>query len=241
MVGPGFKDAFLPGYPANPNASHPGSYFESVSTDSQVLLRLFFALVLTRFRGRQLREIDFEGDGVSGIGELQAFDFFGDGSFYLLNTPGHAIGHMSGLVRTTVNPDTFVVLGGDLCHHPGEMRPSPHRSLPRTNGTHHHPEPKTDSFWSELQRARERSPVQPFFDPKSPFDFEQNILSIQDIQKADAMEDIFLIAAHDRTVEGIIETFPAKANEWKTKGWKQRTFWSFFNDFQEADSGANSA
>lgn len=83
--------------------------------------------------------------------------------------------------------------------------------------------------------------MQPFFDPKSPFAFEESIRSIQAIQETDAMEDIFFMAAHDRTVEGVIETFPAKANDWKTKGWKQRTFWSFLGDFQEADPGATSA
>ncbi|KAI0694342.1 beta-lactamase-like protein, partial [Cytidiella melzeri] len=44
-----------------------------------------------------------------------AVDFFGDGSVYLVDTPGHCPGHISGLVR--IAPDTFVFLGGDLCHH----------------------------------------------------------------------------------------------------------------------------
>lgn len=167
--------------------------------------------------------MNFEGEGHFEIDGLQAFDFFDDGSFYLLNTPGHAIGHMSGLVRTTVNPDTFMVLGGDLCHHPGEMRPSLQLSLPESNDT---------ESLAKLQYARGRSPSQPFFDPKSAFDFEGSAHSIQQIQKADALEDFFFIAAHDRTVEEGVDVFPAKANEWKAKGWKQKTLWHFLDDFQ---------
>ncbi len=68
-----------------------------------------------------MREIDFQEPLT--IGSFSAVDFFGDGSFYLLNSPGHAIGHMSGLARTSTNPDTFIFMGGDLCHHGGQMRP----------------------------------------------------------------------------------------------------------------------
>ena len=45
-------------------------------------------------------------------------NYFGDGSLYVLNVPGHAIGHVSALVRTT--PDTAVFMGGDVCHFTGE-------------------------------------------------------------------------------------------------------------------------
>ena len=64
------------------------------------------------------------------LGRCLAIDFLGDGSFYLLDTPGHAIGHMCGLCRTTAsdygegNEATFLVLGGDCAHHGGEFRPT---------------------------------------------------------------------------------------------------------------------
>lgn len=44
----------------------------------------------------------------------QAFDFFGDGSFYVLDAPGHFPGHVAGCVR--VGPNSFVILAGDCCH-----------------------------------------------------------------------------------------------------------------------------
>ncbi|KAI4136400.1 MAG: hypothetical protein L6R39_007807, partial [Caloplaca ligustica] len=70
IVGPGFKDAFVPGYPSNQTAPIRESDYE----------------------GRNLREISFNTD--LEIGGYKALDYFGDGSFYLLDSPGHAIGHM---------------------------------------------------------------------------------------------------------------------------------------------------
>jgi len=64
-----------------------------------------------------MQEIDFESD--FKIGKFNAFDYFGDGSFYLLDVPGHAIGHMCGLVRTTST--SFILLGADSCHFAGTL------------------------------------------------------------------------------------------------------------------------
>lgn len=106
VVGPGFKEAFLPGFPAKED-----SPFHEAD-----------------FNNREVIELRFD-DGFK-IGQFQAYDYFNDGSLYLLNVPGHAIGHISALVRTT--PDTFVLLGGDVCHHTGDIRPSQYIPLPNT-------------------------------------------------------------------------------------------------------------
>lgn len=50
--------------------------------------------------GRHVREIAFDPD--MHFGSFEAFDFFGDGSFYLLDAPGHAIGHLCAAARCTV-------------------------------------------------------------------------------------------------------------------------------------------
>ncbi|KAL1955027.1 hypothetical protein VTO42DRAFT_318 [Malbranchea cinnamomea] len=60
-------------------------------------------------RGRNLREITFNGPNCLQIGRPPAFDYFGDCSFYLLDSTGHAVGHLCGLARTTSHPDTFVL------------------------------------------------------------------------------------------------------------------------------------
>jgi hypothetical protein len=56
-------------------------------------------------------------------------DYFGDGSFYLLDSPGHLLGHICGLARTT--NDSFILMSGDMAHHAGEYRPTEYRPLPR--------------------------------------------------------------------------------------------------------------
>lgn len=104
LVGPGFRDAFLPGYPSKEDSPfHEADFAE-----------------------RDVVEVPFSDD--LKIGRFQAHDYFGDGSLYVLNVPGHAIGHISALVRTT--PDTFVFLGGDVCHFTGVIRPTKHIPLP---------------------------------------------------------------------------------------------------------------
>lgn len=46
----------------------------------------------------------------------RSLDWFGDGSFYLLDAPGHVLGHIAAMVRTTADPPTYMVLAGDAAH-----------------------------------------------------------------------------------------------------------------------------
>ncbi len=108
VVGPGFRRSMLPGYPADPE----GMILESDHA------------------GRELREISFTGSQSVTIGRFRAWDFFADGSFYLLNAPGHTIGHLCGLARVTSDPDSFVMMGADAANHGAEIRPSAYLPLP---------------------------------------------------------------------------------------------------------------
>ena len=65
VVGPGFKEHLMPGHPAK--------------DDSPILE--------SDYEGRAVNEIDFQGTGLR-LGQFRAMDFFGDGSFYLLDSPG---------------------------------------------------------------------------------------------------------------------------------------------------------
>lgn len=95
VVGPGFKKQYTPGYPTNPDA----------------------VLREDDWEGRTFREVDIKKEGGElKIGRFWAYDYFGDGSFYLLATPGHTVGHLCGLARVTSIPDSFVLMGGDACH-----------------------------------------------------------------------------------------------------------------------------
>lgn len=104
VTGPEFSKNFLPGYPKNEESPFNEADFE----------------------GRELDELAFSNK--FKIGDFQAHDYFGDGSLYILNTPGHTPAHISALVRTT--PDTFVFLGGDICHHAADFRPTERVPLP---------------------------------------------------------------------------------------------------------------
>ena len=67
--------------------------------------------------GRPLLYVDFH-DNESALRPFGPFehavDFHGDGSLYLVDAPGHVLGHMLAAVR--VGPDAFVLLSGDTCH-----------------------------------------------------------------------------------------------------------------------------
>jgi glyoxylase-like metal-dependent hydrolase (beta-lactamase superfamily II) len=45
-----------------------------------------------------------------------SIDFYGDGSLYIIDAPGHLFGHINLLART--GPKKWVYLGGDCCHDP---------------------------------------------------------------------------------------------------------------------------
>ena len=48
------------------------------------------------------------------LATLHALDYFGDGSLYIIDAPGHLHGHLIAAAR--VGPNTFVFLAGDSCH-----------------------------------------------------------------------------------------------------------------------------
>lgn len=68
--------------------------------------------------GRRVRYLDFTKDEALLPAPFASFeravDFYGDGSFYLLDAPGHMPGHLAGAARIGAN--TFTLLAGDLCH-----------------------------------------------------------------------------------------------------------------------------
>ncbi|ETS79696.1 hypothetical protein PFICI_09549 [Pestalotiopsis fici W106-1] len=213
VVGPGFTKAFLPAYPE--------------CQDSPIRI--------SDVRDRQVNELDFTRSSIH-IGRFRAIDFFGDGSFYLLDTPGHAIGHLGGLARTTVNPDTFIFMGGDLCHHASELRPSKYIPLPDTI---EYPiisaslYPCPGAVIERLQRPRGRCSLDPIFDPARGVPLEDAIETVRKTQELDADENVLFIYAHDKSVTEIGDLFPLAANDWKKHGWRDRMFWAFLRDFND--------
>lgn len=218
VVGPGFKEAVLPGYPTKPDAP---------VTEQDL-------------SGRDIREIDFTRDHLE-VGPFPAIDFFGDGSFYLLDTPGHCTGHIAGLARTSkagqgTDADTFIMMGGDLCHHGSVIRPSPYLPLP---------DPLPSSIRAlisrkaiqELNARRGRKPEGPLTQPAICIDEEASDETLRRAQIADADPDIWFIFAHDTALFEGVDLFPKAANAWKANGWKEKTMWKFLEDFVSVING----
>ncbi|EAT86512.1 hypothetical protein HBI56_102340 [Parastagonospora nodorum] len=207
IVGPGVRDTLFPGWPNNPDSPVKNS-------DMQ---------------GRSIREIVF--DGKLKIGGFDAVDFFQDGSLFLLDAPGHALGHMCALARTT--PDSFVFMGADACHHPGCLRPTKHLNLP-------------ESVLASLQgncpgdilqtvksfRMSSSSPV--FTVAEGPLfpDRESAMKTVEKIHCLDASEEVFVILGHDNSLRARIPMFPDKINDWKAKNLRSETRWCFYEDFK---------
>lgn len=215
VVGPGFKDAMLPGAPANP---------DSPIRESD-------------YAGRELREISFDGPDTLRIGKFPAFDYFGDGSFYLLDSPGHAVGHLCGLARTTNNPSTFILMGGDVCHYAGILRPSEYLPVPSSIK----PNPMTPhdnapfcpgSAFDELQTSRGRKVDDTLYDMTFGHDIPLATKTMKQLQHADCKENIFVIIAHDSTVRDGVDHFPLALNDWKAKGWGTQLRWAFLRDLE---------
>ncbi|KDQ55047.1 hypothetical protein JAAARDRAFT_159624, partial [Jaapia argillacea MUCL 33604] len=63
----------------------------------------------------------------------QALDFFGDGSLYILDTPGHLPGHLTVLARVANTPgNAFILLAADTCHN-RECYKTGHRLISELN------------------------------------------------------------------------------------------------------------
>ncbi len=174
---------------------------------------------------------------VPRFGRLGAYDYFGDGSFFLLDAPGHAIGHICGLARTTTKPDTFILLGADSVHDGGELRPSEFIPIPETIDLRPYAPFSTTNFCcpghvvEELQISRHRKPTEPILIPAIGCDIPLAIKTVEKLHHADAKDDIFFVYAHDGTILNTVDFFPKKANDWKAKGWAETVRWAFLKEY----------
>ncbi|KAL2827255.1 hypothetical protein BJY01DRAFT_139747 [Aspergillus pseudoustus] len=231
VVGPGFKASprLLPGFPEN--------------VDSPIDSRAI--------EGRELREIAF--DDSFQIGGFRAHDLFGDGSFYLLDTPGHCLGHMCGLARTTPGPrSTFVLLGGDICHFPGVFRPSPQLPLPDPipagvldTDPKSFPPVCPCSLFAEAHPLQDSMPKDsrperhPFYrvstnESAAYIDPAESQRSVEKLVHFDASPDVLVCLAHDGTMLSHLPTLndapDDDLNGWQGRGFKERVHWGWLNE-----------
>ncbi|KAM3549752.1 hypothetical protein MY1884_008587 [Beauveria asiatica] len=224
VVGPGFTENFVPGWPKEPNGRVPSSSLE----------------------GHCIHEVDFPLE----VGGFRAHDYFGDGSFYLLDVPGHTVGHICGFARTT--PDTFVFMGADCSHYAGMLRPTEYVPMPDTippgtldpyfppvcpcsTFTAFHPKAGTSDHAKPLSEARS----QPFYDvtrdPQGIYelaDVAQD--SVDKVKALDAQDNVLICLAHDGALVDILPLYnkdaSADINDWKDRGYKEKTRWGFLNE-----------
>ena len=189
--------------------------------------------------GRDLIEIDFDGDRALTLGDYRALDFYGDGSLYLIDCPGHAHGHMCALARTSSNPPEFVLMGGDVAHHGGEFRPTEY--VPLTENIV--PNPLVPPFAKATSICPgalftaihpKNSSTEPFMQPTGFLhdDVEKACESLEKLLIFDAQDDILTMIAHDKTLADVVDFYPNTVNGWKEKGWKEQLHWRFLRDFE---------
>ncbi|ESZ98930.1 putative N-acyl homoserine lactonase AttM [Sclerotinia borealis F-4128] len=186
--------------------------------------------------GRGLREtyISF-GSGLK-IGRFNAVEYFQDGSFYLLDSPGHAIGHMCALARVTTNPNSYIFMGGDSCHHKGEFRPSPYHPLPKTIIPNPLQTPGAScpgSLFEPLLRDDDRE--KPFYTIARLEDgkgvaHDVNEAEETKVMEADGSDGVLVVMAHDDTLKDVVSFFPSYANAFKENGWAEKGRWLFLRD-----------
>lgn len=205
------------------------------------------------FNGREVKELT-PTQFTTKTGGLKAYDYFGDGSFYFLLAPGHALGHINALARTT--EDTFIYMAADSFHHTSQLRPHTGAQLPESVTLHScsctaaslqpvhpvsHPDDLPDRYHSAfgLPNATYRDvPFQTIVEAEDGASIAVDVQAARDtikaIQRFDASDDILVIAAHDASLFDVIEYLPKEANDWKAKGWKDAGKWAFLEDVQAA-------
>ncbi|KAJ5457269.1 hypothetical protein N7530_012543 [Penicillium desertorum] len=224
VVGSGFTQAYTPGYPDNPESP----------------------VKAADLKGRRVNELDFNnGREAISIGRFKAFDWFEDGSFYLLDVPGHAAGHICGFAR--VKPDSFILMGGDCAHHPGEFRPSKIAPIPKDLTPLHvaaHSKQATVSPGNIAEKIKTHSDIErsPIYKAAELFTYEmpKQKWSLQGIQELDACENVLVIIAHDGGILPVLQEangkqssflFPrGELNEWQDNDIKEAIKWHFLSD-----------
>ncbi|KAJ0297644.1 hypothetical protein COL5a_004796 [Colletotrichum fioriniae] len=193
--------------------------------------------------GKSVDEVDFEESNFVPLGPFKAFDYFGDGSFYIVDAPGHSIGHIGAIARTTSNPDTFVFMGADSCHHCGEFRPSERRRTPSDFGLGlpiSVPSAPCAGLRSGVRKVTQGGSCgRPFYSITRDFlyaeythDHEAADATIAKVQEMDGYDNVFVTMAHDDSIPKIVDMFPKTINEWRFKKWHKTCRWTFLNDLQ---------
>ncbi|KAF7301107.1 Metallo-beta-lactamase superfamily protein [Mycena indigotica] len=190
------------------------------------------------FAGHKLIKADFSRSNLT-ISGMRALDQFGDGSFYLLDAPGHFGGHVIGLARTT--PTSFIILGADTLHHAGALRPGgafqANIPCPGELVESARSAISTDFFWSprtgpgRFDIASRTEPLLALSDTPDSFFVDPTAaqLSVSKLAALDADKDFLTLVTHDGSITSALPTFPASLADWQKQGLKEKLAWLFLD------------
>jgi glyoxylase-like metal-dependent hydrolase (beta-lactamase superfamily II) len=170
IVGPGSRAATTPGWPEARGSPFDGSILKH----------------------QHFRELDFDKDEWRPLGPFaRAVDYFGDGSFFIIDAPGHMDGHLGALAKT--GEDEWIFMGGDCCHHRSLLAGI--RPMSVTVGPS-----KTPSFHRYPDVAKS---------------------TIHKVRLLEKQGSVLVALAHDARLDGVMPLYPGSLNGWKDSDWKK--------------------
>lgn len=151
--------------------------------------------------------------------------------------------HISALARTSENH--FILLAGDVAHHPGEFRPTDHLPLPKeitlstVDTATHSVCACPSSIFEAISPASlkgKNTNSTPFYELNAAMneDLENAAVSLGKMIPFDGSENVLVIIAHDASLLDVLPFFPQNITDWETKGYKVAGTWRFLKDFNAA-------
>ncbi|ORY29316.1 beta-lactamase-like protein [Naematelia encephala] len=201
LLGPGSIESISPGHPQDPNAAWPSTWlkkyhFTELPDPNSIKAAPFES---------ELADLEPKGSKTRMYQPVGCFDhgvdWFGDGSLWIIDAPGHCAGHIMALCRVTVDPSTYILLGGDASHSQDLYLPVPSS-----------PDFPTDP----------RSPI-PVINgkPQLATDPKLATYTIGQLSRMSAEDNVMVLLAHEGEVEGVVKTYPDDLAGWKVGGWKE--------------------
>jgi hypothetical protein len=160
---------------------------------------------------------------------------------------------MCGLARTTSGEEsTFLLLGGDICHFIGDIRPNATNPIPDeippnvlahdpsyfpkpcpcSLFTDHHPQISSDTSFTERRQTPfykvSTHSASAYIDPSTAQESVDKLINFE------SSPNVMVCLAHDEALLKYLPTFNdnprLELNDWKRQGWKEKCRWDWLNE-----------